>query len=120
MPESVHQLRENELSKVRTSLFSQNAYRNPMDVRTLETLKDQYPTSSWALWSPEFPDDGCVEEDSKQLFDFISERRDSLRPSVVLLSLNPSTHLPSTTKTSIPRTLSTGTTSSATTLWTPI
>lgn len=66
-----------------------------MDVRTLETLKNQYPTSSWALWSPEFPDDGCVEEDSKQLFEFISERRDSLRPSIVLLSLNPSTHLPS-------------------------
>lgn len=66
-----------------------------MDARTLEALKNQYPTSSWALWSPEFPDDGCVEEDSEQLFDFISQQRDSLRPSIVLLSLNPSTHLPS-------------------------
>ena len=66
-----------------------------MDVRTLEALKNQYPTSSWALWSPEFPDDGCIEENSKQLFDFVSEQRDSLRPSIVLLSLNPSTHMPS-------------------------
>lgn len=66
-----------------------------MDVHTLETLRDQYPTSSWALWSPGFPTDGCVEENPKQLFDFILEQRDSLRPSVVLLSLNPSTHMPS-------------------------
>jgi len=66
-----------------------------MDVRTLEALRKQYPTSSWALWSPKFPEDGCVEEDSERLVSFISERQDSLQPSVVLLSLNPSTHLPS-------------------------
>ncbi len=66
-----------------------------MDVSTLETLKDEYPTSSWALWSPEFPNDGCVEEDAAELFEFIKRNQDSLRPSVVLLSLNPSTELPS-------------------------
>lgn len=66
-----------------------------MDVGTLEDLKTGYPTASWAVWSPEFPDEGCIEDSPEQLFDFISEQLDSLRPSIVLLSLNPSTHLPS-------------------------
>lgn len=66
-----------------------------MDVGTLETLKDEYPTSSWALWSSNFPEDGCIEENPAELYDFIKRNRDRLRPSVVLLSLNPSTHLPS-------------------------
>ena len=66
-----------------------------MDVSTLKTLKDEYPTSSWALWSSEFPDHGCVEEDPAKFFEFISDNRDRLRPSIVLLSLNPSTKLPS-------------------------
>jgi len=66
-----------------------------MDVSTLEALKDEYPTSSWALWSPEFPNDNCIEEDAAELFEFIKNNRDRLRPSVVLLSLNPSTKLPS-------------------------
>lgn len=66
-----------------------------MDVQTLESLKNQYPTSSWALWSPRFPDKGCIEDNPQQLFDFISQQREALRPSIVLLSLNPSTHLPS-------------------------
>lgn len=66
-----------------------------MDVGSLETLKDEYPTSSWALWSPEFPDEGCIEEDPAEFYKFIKRNRDRLRPSVVLLSLNPSTHLPS-------------------------
>jgi hypothetical protein len=42
-----------------------------MDVSTLEELKDEYPTSSWALWSPDFPNDGCVEEDAAELFEYI-------------------------------------------------
>ncbi|MFC7177903.1 hypothetical protein [Halosegnis marinus] len=66
-----------------------------MEERTLERLKHEYPTASWALWSSSFPDDGCVEEDPTRLGDYISERRESLRPAIVLLSLNPSTHLPS-------------------------
>jgi len=66
-----------------------------MDVSTLEELKDEYPTSSWALWSPDFPNDGCVEEDAAELFEYIKNNRTRLRPSVVLLSLNPSTKLPS-------------------------
>lgn len=66
-----------------------------MNVSTLETLKDEYPTSSWALWSSEFPAEGCIEEDPEEFYEFIKRNRDRLRPSVVLLSLNPSTHLPS-------------------------
>jgi hypothetical protein len=66
-----------------------------MDATTLETLKNQYPTSSWALWSSNFPKEGCVEEDASALYEFIEQNRGQLRPSVVLLSLNPSTKLPS-------------------------
>ena len=66
-----------------------------MEVGTLATLKDEYPTSSWALWSSKFPDEGCIEEDPAAFYDFIKRNREQLRPSIVLLSLNPSTKLPS-------------------------
>ena len=66
-----------------------------MNVDTLERLKDEYPTSSWALWSSDFPEDGCIEETPAEFYEFIKSNRDRLRPSVVLLSLNPSTELPS-------------------------
>ena len=66
-----------------------------MDVSTLETLKDEYPTSSWALWSSDFPSEGCIEESPGRLYEFIKRNQDRLRPSIVLLSLNPSTQLPS-------------------------
>lgn len=65
-----------------------------MDDSTLATLKDKYPTSSWALWSADFPDEGCIEEDPADFFEFIKRNRERLRPSIVLLSLNPSTELP--------------------------
>ena len=65
-----------------------------MDVRTLEMLKENYPTASWALWSSEFPADGCIEEKPEEFFEFVTHNRDQLRPCIVLLSLNPSTHLP--------------------------
>lgn len=66
-----------------------------MDGHTLQRLKDGVPTASWALWSPEFPEAGCVEEEPDELVTYIHGRREELRPSVVLLSLNPSTHMPS-------------------------
>ena len=66
-----------------------------MDVSMLKTLKDEYPTSSWALWSSDFPEDGCIEENPAEFYEFIKQNRDQLRPSIVLLSLNPSTQLPS-------------------------
>lgn len=65
-----------------------------MDRETLEALRNNHPTSSWALWSPSFPEEGCVEEDPEALYEYIVERRERLRPSVVLLSLNPSTDMP--------------------------
>ena len=62
---------------------------------TLETLKHEYPTSSWALWSSDYPEDGCIEETPVEFYDFIKRTRAQLRPSIVSLSLNPSTQLPS-------------------------
>ena len=61
----------------------------------LKKLKDNHPTSSWAIWSQEFPKEGCVEEDASKFYDFIQQSREQLRPSVVLLSLNSSTSMPS-------------------------
>ncbi|WP_139169233.1 hypothetical protein [Natronobacterium texcoconense] len=65
-----------------------------MDDQTLQRLKEGYPTASWALWSPTFPEDGCIEEDPEELFEFVRNRKEQVRPSIVLLSLNPSTHMP--------------------------
>lgn len=65
-----------------------------MDRETLEALRDNHPTSSWAIWSPSFPEEGCIEEDPEALYEYIVKRREGLRPSVVLLSLNPSTDMP--------------------------
>lgn len=65
-----------------------------MELPTLETLKCNYPTSSWAYWSQNFPDEGCIEEDSAEFYKFIQRNQKQLRPSIVLLSLNPSTTLP--------------------------
>jgi hypothetical protein len=66
-----------------------------MDTSVLEKLKDEYQTSSWALWSSDFPEDGCIEGDPAEFYEYIKRNRNQLRPSVVLLSLNPSTQLPS-------------------------
>lgn len=61
-----------------------------MDLETLQYLRSEYPGSSWALWSDEFPDDGCIEEDTDDLIEFIHANRNRLNDRVVLLSLNPS------------------------------
>ena len=61
----------------------------------LRQLRNQHPTSSWALWSEDFPEEGCAEENPSELFDYIHDRQEDLRPSIVLLSLNPSTSMPS-------------------------
>lgn len=66
-----------------------------MDRTRLEQIRDEHPTASWALWSPTFPEAGCVEEQRSELFEYIVSRRDEMRPSIVLLSLNPSTDMPS-------------------------
>lgn len=66
-----------------------------MDDETLQHLREEFPTSSWALWSEWFPKEDCIEEDPAKLFEFIVNRQQNLRPSIVLLSLNPSSHPPS-------------------------
>lgn len=60
-----------------------------MERDSLQTIQSKFPGSSRALWSEAFPNDGCVEEDTDQLTEFIHSRSDRLNRSVVLLSLNP-------------------------------
>ncbi|QLD84922.1 hypothetical protein HWV23_04040 [Natronomonas halophila] len=61
---------------------------------TLRQLREQFPGSSWALWSEEYPDEGCIEEQPDQLVEFIESNRSQLNPEVVFVSLNPSSDLP--------------------------
>lgn len=64
----------------------------------LKELKEKHPTSSWAIWSEGFPEEGCIEEgiesDKDIIYNFIKRNRKNLNPSVVLLSLNPSQEIP--------------------------
>lgn len=60
----------------------------------LNQLYVKYPGTSWAIWSNDFPTDGCVEENPTDLESFIVENQYRLNPEVIFLSLNPSTHLP--------------------------
>lgn len=61
---------------------------------TLETLRDTYPASSWAIWSDSFPEEGCLEDDPEALVSFVESNRERLTPSVVFCSLNPSSESP--------------------------
>lgn len=61
-----------------------------MNRRVLGELRAEFPGASWALWSPEFPESGCVEEQSGRLTEFIEDRSTQLNGRVVLLSVNPS------------------------------
>lgn len=58
-------------------------------IEQLEKLKD-YETASWAIWSEEFPEKGCIERRPKKIYQFIRDEINKLNPNVVLLSLNPS------------------------------
>lgn len=60
-----------------------------MERDSLQTIQSKFPGSSRALWSEAVPNDGCVEEDTDQLTEFIHSHSDRLNRSVVLLSLNP-------------------------------
>lgn len=61
-----------------------------MDLESIQRLQAKYPGASWALWSDEFPDDGCLEEYPEQFTEFIESNTDQLNGSIILLSLNPS------------------------------
>lgn len=66
----------------------------PVSTETLELLRNRFPGSSWAIWSDEFPDDGCIEEHPERLVEFVESNRDRLAPGVVFVSLNPASELP--------------------------
>lgn len=62
-----------------------------VDIETCQKLRDEYNTSSWAVWSDRFPKRGCIEENPDELVDFLEDKANELRPDVVFLALNPST-----------------------------
>lgn len=55
-----------------------------------DTLADEYPTASWALWSDDFHEDRCLEENPDDVRDFLAapEQRTRMTPSVVFVGLN--------------------------------
>ncbi len=59
---------------------------------TLKKLKSQFNAASWAVWSENFPYEGCLElgEDPNSVYTFVKEHREELNPNVILLALNPS------------------------------
>jgi hypothetical protein len=65
-----------------------------MDGQTVDQLATDHPYSSWAIWTEQFPDEGCVEETPERLIEFIESNVDQLVGSVVLLSLEPSDEKP--------------------------
>lgn len=66
----------------------------PVSTETLQVLRNRFPGSSWAIWSDEFPEDGCIEERPERLVEFVESNRDRLAPGVVFVSLNPASELP--------------------------
>lgn len=88
-----------ELNLSRASLLVEiaTAVHDPddnMDLDRLKSIRDRYPTSSWAIWSPNYPESGCVEENPDAMYRFFHQRIDKLTPNVVLLALNPSEGIP--------------------------
>lgn len=69
-------------------------------VDTLRQLRDDFQTSSWAIWSEDYPEDGCAEDrvwegqESDAIYDMIVENTEQLNPSVILMGVNPSGILP--------------------------
>lgn len=61
----------------------------------MKTLREEYPRTSWAIWSEDFPRRGCIEEDSERFVGYVQSQRHRLRPDLVFLGLNPSTDAPS-------------------------
>lgn len=65
-----------------------------MDTKKLREIRDRFPTSSWAVWSVTFPEEGCAEEDEETLFELIERNRHRLKSDLVLLMLNPGGSFP--------------------------
>lgn len=64
-----------------------------VDRSLVKTIRDEYPETSWALWSREFPDPGCVEETPTEVAPFLVEHHEELISDVVFLGLNRSADL---------------------------
>jgi len=62
------------------------------DKRLLEEV-EKVPCSSWAVWSKDFPEKGCL-EDEKSAEKAIKDNIGELDPSVILVSLNPAEKIP--------------------------
>ncbi len=65
-----------------------------MKKEKLEKIKRRFKTSSWALWSDDFPDGKCLEENPSQIFQMVLNRIEELNLNVVLLAKNPSGKIP--------------------------
>lgn len=67
---------------------------------TIQKLRVGFETSSWAIWSEDYPEDGCAEDrvwkgtNSEAIYDMIIENIEELNPSVILMGVNPSGTLP--------------------------
>jgi hypothetical protein len=59
----------------------------PPNLDQLNQLSD-FPTASWAIWSEQFPDQGCAEENTADILGFMTEQIDNMNCSVVLLGHN--------------------------------
>lgn len=79
-----------------------------VDESELEALKATHTSSTWAIWSPDFPNQGCVESilrtsdgrlkegaDRDEIYSYILTQRDRLKPHVVIMGLNPGRARPS-------------------------
>lgn len=66
-----------------------------MSDHIIEKLKNEFD-GSWAIWSEEFPKEGCIEEkvgkeqNQEAIYELIKERKNKINPNVVLLGSNPS------------------------------
>lgn len=66
----------------------------------IRELKDDFKSSSWAIWSEDYPDAGCAENrvwdglNSDAIYEMIAENIEQLNPSVILMGVNPSGTLP--------------------------
>ena len=74
----------------------------------LEALRAAHTSSTWAIWSPDFPDQGCIESvlrtsdgqlkedaDGDEIYDYILTQREHLKPHIVAMGLNPGRARPS-------------------------
>lgn len=71
-----------------------------VSVDVLTELRDEFPTSSWAVWSSDYPAETSPEAqvergaDRDALYEYIVAHRDRLNPSVIIMGTSPSREVP--------------------------